>query len=80
MDYIDVNEDGELYCPRMTDTPQYAPGEVPDHLNDGDTGLLPLTFGMRDMQKSSSHIEGRNSFYALEENMQTWWQPRPPLT
>ena len=77
MDYIDVNEDGELYCPRITDTPQYAPGQVADHLNDGDTGLLPLTFGMRDMQKSSSHIEGRNSFYALEENMQTWWQPRP---
>ena len=77
MDYIAVNEDGELYCPRITDTPQYAPGEVADHEAEGDTGLLPLTLGMRAIHKVSSQIEGRNSLYALDESLLTWWQPAP---
>ncbi len=76
IDYIAVDENGELYCPRITDTPQYAPGEVADHETDGSTGLLPLTFGFRGNHKATSHTEGRDSFYALDESMLTWWQPK----
>jgi xylan 1,4-beta-xylosidase len=76
MDYISVNKDGELYCPRITDTPQYAPGVVNDQEKDGDVGLYPLTFGQRATHRCSSHTEGRNSFYALDENLTTWWQPK----
>lgn len=75
MDYIAVNGDGELYCPRITDTPQYGPGEVADHEKDGHVGLFPLTFGQRANHRCSSHTEGRDSLYALDENLTTWWQP-----
>ncbi len=75
MDYVAVNEDGELYCPRVTDTPQYAPGAVADPLTQGDTGLFPLTYYNRSAYRSTSHTEGRDALYAFDESMLTWWQP-----
>lgn len=77
MDYIAVNEDGELYCPHITDTPQFAPGVVADQEKDGDTGLLPLTLHFRARHKVTSHTEGRDGYYALDDTMNTWWQPAP---
>ncbi len=71
MDRILINEEGELYCPAITDTPQYGPGEI----FEGDTDLQPLTFQFRARVKASSMEEGRDSFYALEQNLNTWWQP-----
>ncbi len=71
MDRIYINEEGELYCKGVTDTPQFAPGESLE----GDAGLLPLTFQLRARVKASSMKEGRESFYALEQNLNTWWQP-----
>lgn len=71
MDRIYINEDGELYAKAITDTPQYAPGEVLE----GNVGVLPLTFQLRGRVKATSMKEGRESFYALEENLNTWWQP-----
>ena len=73
MDRVYINEDGELCCTGVTDTPQYAPGEI----REGDTGLLPLTFQLRARVKASSMTEGRESFYALEQNLNTWWQSTP---
>ena len=41
---------------------------------DNDAGLLPLT----DYQPvtATSHTEGRDPLYAVDESTQTWWQPR----
>lgn len=71
MDRIYINEDGELYCKGVTDTPQYGPGEILE----GDVGILPLTFQLRARVKATSMKEGRECFYALEQNLNTWWQP-----
>lgn len=71
MDRVYIDENGELYCKGITDTPQYAPGEVLE----GDAGLLPLTFQLRGRVRASSMREGHESFYALEQNLNTWWQP-----
>ena len=85
MDYIAVNEDGELYCPRITDTPQYAPGQVENHETEGNTDLLPLTFAIRQFHRASSYALDHKAFYALDESPTTWWQPaaddkQPTLT
>ncbi|NLE12601.1 MAG: family 43 glycosylhydrolase [Clostridiales bacterium] len=71
MDRLEVDENGELYCPAITDTPQYGATEP----EIGDTGLKPLTVYIRARHRASSHSEGRDSLYALDESMQTWWQP-----
>ncbi|MDD6876730.1 MAG: family 43 glycosylhydrolase [Clostridiaceae bacterium] len=72
MDRVEIDENGELYCPRITDTPQYGPGERPS----GDTGLAPLTHSQRGKVRSSSRAPGRDAIYALDASMLTWWQPR----
>ncbi|MEA4823929.1 MAG: family 43 glycosylhydrolase [Clostridiaceae bacterium] len=71
MDRIEIDANGELYCPGITDTPQYGATES----KRGSTGLLPLTFSQRAKVRSTSHTEGRDSLYALDESMLTWWQP-----
>lgn len=71
MDRILIDENGELYCEGVTDTPQFAPGEA----REGSTGLLPLTFQLHARVKGTSMKEGRESFYALEPTLNTWWQP-----
>lgn len=75
MDPIFVDENGELYCNGVTDTPQFGYGEAEDPMTDNSTGLLPVTFSRRQMVRASSAVEGRSAFYALDESMQTWWQP-----
>lgn len=72
---IGVDENGELYCPAVTDTPQFAYGETENYLTDSDTGLLPLTFAHRHHMKSSSAAPGRGTVYAFDESALTWWQP-----
>lgn len=71
MDRVYINEEGELYCKGVTDTPQYGPGEV----FEGEVGLYPLTFQLRGRVRASSMKIGREGFYALEQNLNTWWQP-----
>ena len=75
MDPVFVDENGELCC-KVTDTPQFGCGEAEHPQTDNSAGLLPVTFSRRASAKASSSTEGRNGFYALDESMLTWWQPK----
>ncbi len=73
MDPLGIDEDGELFCPGCTDTPQYAPG-VLEHPELGNSlGLLPLTFLQH--PEATSYTPGRDPIYACDESVLTWWQP-----
>lgn len=73
MEPVGVDENGELYCPAVTETPQYAPG-VRLHPEDGnDAALVPLTFMER--PSASSAVSGRDALYAADDSILTWWQP-----
>jgi len=74
MDPLGIDENGELFCPAITETPQYAPGILPAPEKGNDLGLLPLTF----MQPAaaSSHEPGRDALYAVDDSILTWWQPK----
>ena len=73
MDPVGIDENGELYCPACTETPQFAPGILPHPENGNDTGWLPLTFMQR--PTATSHAPGREPIYASDESVLTWWQP-----
>lgn len=75
MDLVDVDENGELFCPNgVTDTPQYAPTAYTDKtLGKNSTGDLCLTAWFRPIP--SSQKECREAFYASDESSITWWQP-----
>lgn len=73
MDPVGMDENGELYCPAVTETPQYAPGVLPHPEMGNDTGWLPLTFMQR--PTATSHAPGREALYASDESVLTWWQP-----
>ena len=73
MDPLGIDEDGELYCPAVTETPQFAPGVLAHPENGNDAGLLPLTFMMR--PTVSSCAPGRDGLYAMDDSVLTWWQP-----
>ena len=73
MDPIGIDENGELFCPEVTETPQYAPG-VLEHPEFGNSvGLTPLTF--MQIPKVSSAMPGRDGIYAQDDSILTWWQP-----
>ncbi|MBQ9940320.1 MAG: family 43 glycosylhydrolase [Clostridia bacterium] len=73
MDPVGVDENGEIFCPGITETPQYAPG-VLNHPEEGNSaGLLPLTFNV--WPCATSFKEGREPIYASDESVLTWWQP-----
>lgn len=74
MDPIGIDENGELFCPAVTETPQYAPGVLAHPELGNDAGLLPLTANCRPC--ASSHTEGRDPIYAVDESVLTWWQPK----
>ncbi len=67
MDRAGIDEHGELYVEGPTCIPQPAPGET-EHTN-----WLPLTAG--NPTCSTSCAPGRDSLYAVDEHMLTWWQP-----
>lgn len=74
MDPIGIDENGELYCPNTTETPQYAPG-VLEHPEKGNgVGLLPLTFYQ--IPFASSAVEAREAIYASDDNVLSFWQPK----
>ena len=73
MDPLGIDEDGELYCPATTETPQFAPGVLEHPEKGNDAGLLPLTFMMR--PEVSSAAPGRDGLYAMDDSVLTWWQP-----
>ena len=73
MDVLGIDEDGELYCPAATETPQFAPGVLAHPENGNDAGWYPLTFMQR--PRASSCAPGRDALYASDESTLTWWQP-----
>ena len=73
MDPIGIDEDGELFCPEVTETPQYAPGVLENPAAGNGVGLLPLTF--MQIPKVSSALPGRDGIYAQDDSVLTWWQP-----
>lgn len=68
---VRVHPDGRLEV-RVTETPQLAPGAVPEPGLQNDTGWLPLSYRRR--THCSSAAPGRPSFYAVDQSMVTWWQ------
>lgn len=72
-DPLYINEDGDLVCERVTETPQWAPGVVADPVHDNDTGLVCVTGRRR--PNASSSAPGRDAIYATDEDLMSWWQP-----
>jgi len=73
MDPVGIDENGELYCPEVTEVPRYAPG-VLEHPEKGNgVGLLPLTF--MQIPYASSEVPGREAIYASDDSVLSWWQP-----
>ena len=75
MDPLGIDENGEIFCPKITETPQYAPGVVTRPELGNDVGLLPLT--AMQLVSATSEMPGRDALYAVDENVLTWWQPTP---
>lgn len=73
MDPVGIDENGELYCPSVTETPQYAPGVLQAPEKGNGTGWKALTFMQR--PTASSFSEGRTPLYASDDSVLTWWQP-----
>ena len=73
MDPVGIDENGELYCPECTDTPQFVPGVLPHPEQGNDAAWLPLTFMQR--PDATSCAPGREPLYASDESVLTWWQP-----
>lgn len=73
MDPLGIDDNGELYCAEVTETPQYAPGIRKNPEAGNGTGWLPLTFMQR--PTATSHAPGRDPLYASDESVLTWWQP-----
>ena len=73
MDPIGIDENGELFCPEVTETPQYAPGVLEKPELGNSVGLLPLTF--MQIPEVSSAVPGRDGIYAQDDSILTWWQP-----
>ncbi|MBE7030265.1 MAG: hypothetical protein E7409_02425 [Ruminococcaceae bacterium] len=73
MDPIEVDQNGEIMMVTNTDTPQWAPGAVADPYHNGATDLVPLTINMP--VYASGSAPGRDPLYAVDENLQSWWQP-----
>ena len=74
VDPIGIDENGELFCPAVTETPQFAAGVLEHPEFGNDAGLLPLTFMQR--PTATSWTEGREPLYAVDDSVHTWWQPR----
>lgn len=73
MDPVGIDENGELYCPDVTETPQFAPGVIKNPELGNSAGLLPLTFMQR--PSASSYAPGREPIYACDDSILSWWQP-----
>lgn len=83
MDPIAFDKDGNMSV-RVTDTPQWAPGVVPDPAKNGDSGSVPVTINkvraMNAQSRSSSEQRGHYTAYAVDNSSGTWWEPSPDET
>ncbi|MBQ2968449.1 MAG: family 43 glycosylhydrolase [Clostridia bacterium] len=83
MDPIGIDENGELYCPETTETPQFAPGILKNPEKGNSAGLVSLNSMIH--PTASSCAPGRDAIYSCDENILSWWQPeesdeRPQIT
>jgi len=82
MDRINIDKDGNMSV-KVTDTPQWAPGEVSDPEN-GDSQSIPVTINkfraMNALSQVSSEQPGRDAAYAVDNSSGTWWEPAPTDT
>jgi hypothetical protein len=80
MDPVEFDKDGNMSV-RITDTPQWAPGVVPDPARDGDSGSIPVSINkvraMNAQSRFSSQQPGRDAAYAVDNSSGTWWEPSP---
>jgi hypothetical protein len=74
MDPAGFDADGNLMVPGgASEIPGWAPGVLPHPEAGNDAGLLPVT--VNKPVRASSEIPGRDAAYAVDNIMQTWWQP-----
>lgn len=67
-DRVEFDENGDIVCPEISETPRFAPGTA-----DPDTGLVSLAERRR--ASASSEAPGRDALYALTEDLTSFWQP-----
>jgi hypothetical protein len=88
MDPITFDNDGNMSV-RVTDTPQWAPGVVPDPAREADSGSMAVTINkvraMNAQSRFSSQQPGHDAAYAVDNSSGTWWEPgaedaQPTLT
>lgn len=72
-DPVYINDEGDLVCPVISESPRWAPGVVADPFKDGDAGLVCVTGRRR--AYASSCAPGRDALYATDEDLMSWWQP-----
>ena len=89
MDPIGFDANGNPFTRGPSDTPQWAPGVVPNPVRDGDSGSIPVSINkvraMRQQGVFSSERPGREAAYAVDDSNGTMWQPaendaQPTLT
>ncbi|HEY3415984.1 MAG TPA: family 43 glycosylhydrolase, partial [Armatimonadota bacterium] len=72
MDPVRFDSQGEMYVEGPTETPQFAPGHNPQWNGSNDAGLLMLSVNCP--VTASSVAPGRESRYAVDNSLNTWWQ------
>lgn len=76
MDPAGFDANGNFVILGPSEAPQFAPGVRPQPWRGNSTGSLPLTLG-RYTHTATSSAPGRDSRYALDNNVRTWWAPAP---
>ena len=71
MDPVMIDENGEISVITNTDYPRFSPGVKENPVEEGDTGLLPLSYN----QVATASSNGRNALYAIDENIKSYWMP-----
>ena len=72
MDPAGIDANGELFISGPSETPQLAPGAIAHPENGNGLELVPLSVNCP--VSASSHTEGRNPEYAVDDCIRTWWQ------
>jgi len=89
MDPYGFDKDGNAFVHGPTETPQWAPGVIPDPAEHNDSGSIPVTINklraMNAQSSFSSQKPGHDAAYAIDNSNGTWWEPadddaQPTLT
>jgi hypothetical protein len=74
VDAIGIDKDGDLFSLGASEAPQIAPGINPCPENGNNAGLAPVSINKPVMASSEKY--GRESMYAVDNYMKTWWEPK----